>query len=64
MRWGATGGLFKKARVALEEEDMKKEVKGKRAEVEESGYEAPVLYVYKSYSRSNQQWEALVPDSL
>jgi hypothetical protein len=41
--WGAAGGFFEEAGVALEEEDVEDEVYGRRPEVEECSYEAPVL---------------------
>lgn len=40
---GAAGCFFKKAGVALEEENMEKEIEGERAEVDKSSQEAPVL---------------------
>jgi hypothetical protein len=39
----ASGRLFKKARVALQEEDVVEEVEAEGSEVEEGSYEAPVL---------------------
>lgn len=39
----ASGALFQEARVPLEEEDVVEEVERERPEVEERGYEAPVL---------------------
>jgi len=44
VRRGPAAGFFEEARVALEEEDMEEEVKGERAEVEERGEDAPVLF--------------------
>lgn len=41
--WGAAGGFFEEAGVALEEEDVEEEVDGERAEVDEGCQEAPVL---------------------
>lgn len=41
--WGAAGGFFEKAGVALEEEDVEEEVDREGAEVDEGCQEAPVL---------------------
>jgi len=39
----APGGFFKEAGITLEEEDVEDEVQRQRAEIEECGYESPVL---------------------
>lgn len=41
--WRAPGGFFKKTGVPLKEEDVEDEIQGKRSEIEECGYEAPIL---------------------
>ena len=45
MRGRTAGGFFEEARVALEEEDVEKEIEGERAEVEKCGQETPVLQI-------------------
>ncbi len=43
MSWGAAGGFFEEAGVALEEEDVEEEVEVQGAEVEKRCYYPPVL---------------------
>ena len=43
MRGRSARGFFEQAGIALQEEDVEEEIEGERAEVEEGGYEAPIL---------------------
>lgn len=54
---GAARCLLEKARVALEEKDMKEKIEREGSEVDEGGEEAPVLILNKHSTETVEQLE-------